>query len=56
MHRWVVDMDARSVTVHRSQRVRQVLAGDEVLEGEDVVPGFSVRISEIFEGEDLHSE
>ena len=38
----------RTVTVHRPGRPPRVLRGDEVLDGEDVVPGFRLPLPEIF--------
>jgi Uma2 family endonuclease len=38
----------RTVTVHRPGRSPRVLRGDEVLDGEDVVPGFRLPLPEIF--------
>ena len=38
----------RTVTVHRPDRPPRVLRGDEVLAGEDVVPGFRLPLPEIF--------
>jgi Uma2 family endonuclease len=45
---WVVNPRGRMVTVHRSGRDPRILRGDDRLEGEDVCPGFSVKISELF--------
>ena len=45
---WVVDPETRVVTVHRSGDVIGLLQGDAVLSGEDVVPGFSARLTDIF--------
>lgn len=46
---WVVDPVRDEVSVFRSPFAPRVLAGQDVLEGEDVLPGFSVRVAEIFE-------
>lgn len=46
---WVADPIREEVQVFRSPFTPRVLAGDDVLGGEDVLPGFSVRIAEIFE-------
>jgi Uma2 family endonuclease len=46
---WVVNPRARTVTVHRSGRDPRVLRSNDVLDGEEVCPGFSVRVGEIFE-------
>lgn len=48
---WVVQLRTRSVAVYRSNGTVSVLravAGDS-LEGEDVVPGFSLPLTELFE-------
>ena len=37
------------VSVFRSPFVPRVLAGTDLLDGEDVLPGFSITIAEIFE-------
>jgi len=36
-------------TVVRANGERQVLKGNDVLSGEDVVPGFKIRVKKIFE-------
>jgi len=46
---WVVDPEAQTVTVYVSLLWPQRLGEDEFLEGDDVVPGFQVRVGEIFE-------
>ena len=46
---WIVDPRARSVTVYRSLFSPTVLSEADDLEGEDVLPGFRVRVSEFFE-------
>ena len=45
---WVVDPETRVVTVHRPGDVIGLLQGDAVLSGEDVVPGFSARLTDVF--------
>lgn len=47
---WVVWPDDQSVTVYRSLQDIQVLTADEKLTGEPVVPGFSVKVAELFAG------
>ncbi len=44
---WVVDPKKLSVTAHRRGGAR-LLTGQDVLGGEDVVPGFEIRVAEIF--------
>ena len=46
---WVVDSEAKAVTVYSSLLSPHRLAEDETLEGDEVVPGFQVRVREIFE-------
>jgi len=46
---WVADPKTRTVTIYRSQRENIALALDDVLDGEDVLPGFRLPVSEIFE-------
>lgn len=45
---WVVWPETRSVTVHRPGRDERLLHDNDTLDGEDVVPGFACRVSEIF--------
>lgn len=46
---WVVDPEARTVTVYASLLGPHKLGEDEMLDGDDVVPGFRVRVGEFFE-------
>jgi Uma2 family endonuclease len=46
---WVVNPVREEVSVFRSPFAPRVLAGTDLLDGEDVLPGFSVTIAEIFE-------
>ena len=46
---WVVDPEARTVTVSTSLLWPHRLGEAEMLDGDDVVPGFRVRVGEIFE-------
>lgn len=45
---WVVDPEDRTVTVYRSRDQVRMLEESETLAGEDVLPGFSVQVSELF--------
>ncbi len=47
---WVVDPRTRTVTVYRSRNQIVVLKESDSLTGDDVLPGFSVPIAEIFAG------
>jgi Uma2 family endonuclease len=46
---WVVNPVREEVSVFRSPFAPRVLAGTDLLDGEDVLPGLSVTIAEIFE-------
>jgi Uma2 family endonuclease len=46
---WVIDSERQTVTVYRSLSDVQTLQAHDTLEGEDVIPGFSVRVGELFE-------
>jgi Uma2 family endonuclease len=46
---WVLYGETRTVHLVRSLLERVTLTGDEVLEGGDAVPGFSCRVSELFD-------
>jgi Uma2 family endonuclease len=46
---WVVNPVSEEVSVFHSPFAPRTLAGADVLDGEDVLPGFSVTIAEIFE-------
>ena len=45
---WVADERSRTVTVHRRDREPGVLSAGDVLDGEDVLPGFRWPLSDIF--------
>jgi Uma2 family endonuclease len=46
---WVVDTERRRVAVYRQILFPTYLSVDDTLDGGDVLPGFSVRLSELFE-------
>ncbi len=46
---WVGDPQKETLTVYRKDREPRVLQGDDQLTGEDVVPGFAIRVAEIFQ-------
>jgi Uma2 family endonuclease len=46
---WLVDPNTETVTVVRANGEREVLKGNDVLTGEDVVPGFKIKVRKIFE-------
>ena len=46
---WVVDSSAKTVVEYRSLLSPRRLEEDDVLEGQEVVPGLSLRVGELFE-------
>lgn len=46
---WVVDPEAHTVTVYASLLWPHRLREEDMLDGDDVIPGFQVRVGEIFE-------
>ncbi|HEX6853638.1 MAG TPA: Uma2 family endonuclease [Candidatus Polarisedimenticolaceae bacterium] len=46
---WVVDPETKTVAVYRTLLAPRFLGADDVLDGEDVVPGFTLPVAEIFE-------
>jgi Uma2 family endonuclease len=46
---WNVDPERATVTVHARDRRPAVLAGEDRLEGGDVLPGFSIPVRRLFE-------
>lgn len=47
---WLLDMQARTVTVYRRPGEGTILWDDAVLDGADVLPGFSCAVAEFFRG------
>jgi Uma2 family endonuclease len=45
---WALDSRRQTLTVYRPNREPEVLRGDAILSGEDVLPGFAVRVGELF--------
>ncbi len=45
---WVIDPEEHSVTVYRTADEGRVLWDDATLSGEDVLPAFSCRVSDLF--------
>ena len=45
---WVVDPKRHTVIVHRDPKNAQTLHKDDTLDGEDLLPGFSLKVSDIF--------
>ena len=46
---WIVQPRTRTITVYRSLKDIRVLRADETLDGADVLPGFSMIVSECFQ-------
>jgi len=46
---WVINPKTRSVHIYRPSREVWRLLEDDTLDGEDVLPGFGVRVKELFE-------
>ncbi|MXY27055.1 hypothetical protein F4Y59_02695 [Candidatus Poribacteria bacterium] len=46
---WVVESVMKTVTVYRSKTDIKVFTDTDTLTGEDVVPGFSCRVAQLFE-------
>jgi Uma2 family endonuclease len=44
---WVIDPEGRKAVVHRSLSDVREIGDDDVLDGEDVIPGFRCRLAEI---------
>lgn len=45
---WVVHLDSRMVDVHRESQAVYRLTESDILEGEDVLPGFACAVGEFF--------
>jgi len=45
---WLVNPARQTVTVHTPDHVARTLFADDTLDGGDVLPGFSVRVGELF--------
>lgn len=46
---WIVESVMETVTVYRSETDIKVFTGADTLTGEDVVPGFSCQVAQLFE-------
>jgi Uma2 family endonuclease len=46
---WLVDPACETVTAYRALLAPRILAGDEELDGDDVVPGFRTKVTALFE-------
>lgn len=47
---WVINPAERSAVVFRPHAAPQILSGDAALDGEDVLPGFTLPLAELWEG------
>src|SRR6185312_4437546 len=45
---WILDPDARNATVYQPGKEEKVVAENEELTGEDVLPDLRVRVAELF--------
>ena len=45
---WVIDPETERATAHRADGTTQEISSGGVLDGEDVIPGFSCPLSELF--------
>lgn len=45
---WVIEPKKRTVTTYRAGRPAQVLGAEDILDGEDVLPGLAVPVERIF--------
>ena len=45
---WLVDLENRSITVHAADRPPRTLTIDDELDGGEVLPGFRLRVADIF--------
>ena len=45
---WVVHPDTRTIDVHRPDRAAATLAGDDSIDGAEVLPGFACALAEVF--------
>jgi Uma2 family endonuclease len=45
---WLADPETRTITVHRPGRSPEVLTANQQLTVEDIIPGFSANVGELF--------
>lgn len=46
---WAVDPERRTARVYRADGTQSLLTADDALDGEDVLPGFSVRVADLID-------
>ena len=50
---WIINPSDKTVSIHRPQSPEKILHVGDSLDGEDVVPGFSMPVAELFAQPDL---
>ena len=45
---WVVDPSSQTISVYEPDRAARILGADDNLTGGDIVPGFDLKVSEVF--------
>jgi Uma2 family endonuclease len=45
---WIVEPTTKTVTVYRSHQDVKVFTTDQEIEEDDVIPGFRIKVAEIF--------
>jgi len=50
---WVIDPDKKTIAVYRSATSDKLLHSGDTLEGELIVPGFSISVDDVFAEPDL---
>ena len=53
---WVVDPENRSVLVYRSPETSTLLRAGDYLDGQDILPGFTFPVSDLFEVPNFRSQ
>jgi len=53
---WVVDPENRSVLVYRSPDTSTLLRAGDYLDGQDILPGFTFPVSDLFEVPNFRSQ
>ena len=46
---WLVDPATRIISVYRSKVEAELLSGDNVLSAPEIIPGFELKVSELFD-------
>ncbi len=45
---WIVDLDNRTIAIYRSSSAYRLVGEDDLISGEDVLPGFECKVQEFF--------